>query len=157
MHGFSVRLVSWNEAGTGLAAVRRAVFIEEQRVPEALEWDGEDEGALHALASDPGGQPIGSGRLVVHGARAHIGRMAVVRAWRGRGVGSALLQALLGAACERGCTEAVLNAQTHAVPFYERFGFRRTGKEFLDAGIPHYRMTRGLDAARQQPRDMGRR
>ena len=140
MSEFSVRIVSWHEAAAQLSAVRRSVFIEEQRVPEELEWDGEDEGAIHALASDSKGQPIGTGRLLKHDVLGHIGRMAVVSAWRGQHVGSAILQLLLDAAVESGCIGLCLNAQTYAVPFYERFGFRCEGEEFSDAGIPHFRM-----------------
>lgn len=139
---FSVRIVSWTDAAAPLSAVRRAVFIEEQRVPEELEWDGEDEAAIHVLASDREGQPIGTGRLLFHDTLAHIGRMAVVKEWRERGVGSAILMALLAEVKRRGLTNVFLNAQTYAVPFYERFGFVRKGEEFLDAGIPHCRMTR---------------
>jgi len=137
---FTVRLVTWREAAPQLSRVRRAVFIEEQGVPEALEWDGEDEGAIHVLAADANGHPIGTGRLLIHGTRAHIGRMAVVKAWRQRGVGSAVLRLLLDEIDRRGLGGAFLNAQTCAMPFYERFGFGREGEEFLDAGIPHFRM-----------------
>jgi predicted GNAT family N-acyltransferase len=136
-----VRVVAWNEAAAQLSAVRREVFIEEQRVPEELEWDGEEEDAIHVLASDHDGRPIGTGRLLHQGGLAHIGRMAVLRDWRGKGVGGALLNALLAEARQRGLTEIFLNAQTHAAPFYERFGFARKGSEFPDAGIPHCRMT----------------
>jgi predicted GNAT family N-acyltransferase len=139
---FTVRIVSWQEAAPLLSQVRRAVFIEEQGVPEELEWDGADETAVHVLATDNGGQPIGTGRLLRHGERAHIGRMAVTGEWRGRGIGSAMLEALLAEVERAGLAGASLNAQTYAVPFYERFGFMREGAEFLDAGIPHYRMTR---------------
>ena len=140
MSGFSVRVVSWSEAAAQLSAVRRAVFIDEQRVPEELEWDGEDEGAIHVLATDSEGNPIGTGRLLIHGARGHIGRMAVLKSWRKQNAGSVILQTLMAAAGQRDCTELFLNAQTYAMPFYERFGFKREGVEFLDAGIPHYRM-----------------
>ena len=142
MSNFQVRIVSWSEAAAALAAVRRAVFIEEQQVPEELEWDGEDDHAVHALASDEHGTPIGCGRLLLHAPWGHIGRMAVMPDWRKQGVGSAILRALLAEATRNHLTELVLNAQTYAVPFYERFGFVRAGEEFLDAGIPHYRMQR---------------
>ena len=146
MSGFSVRTVSWSAAADQLSTVRRSVFIEEQQVPEEMEWDGEDERAIHVLASDDHGNPIGTGRLLIHGVRGHIGRMAVDNKWRGRKVGSAILQQLMDTARERGCSELFLNAQTYAIPFYEPFGFRSEGDEFLDAGIPHYRMTIELPA-----------
>lgn len=113
-------------------------------MPEALEWDGEDAQALHVLASDPRGRAIGTARLILHADRAHIGRMAVLPAWRGQGVGSALLESILAAAQERGARHAFLKAQTTAMPFYARAGFAVEGGEFLDAGIPHLRMSRWL-------------
>jgi len=82
--------------------------------------------------------PIGCGRLLRDG---HIGRMAVLRECRGRGVGAALLALLVALARERGNDRAILNAQTHALPFYARFGFMPEGLEFTEAGIPHRTMT----------------
>ncbi|MGE5171496.1 MAG: GNAT family N-acetyltransferase [Rudaea sp.] len=119
--------------------MRREVFVEEQGVPEALEWDAADAGALHALATDASGHPIGCARLLPDG---HIGRVAVRRPWRGRGVGTALLLRLLAAAQARGDRQAVLNAQVAAMPFYERHGFVASGAVFDEAGIPHRVMTR---------------
>lgn len=142
MSGFLVRVVSWREAAAELSAVRRAVFIEEQHVPEDLEWDGEDEAAIHVLACDDRRTPIGTGRLLLHDGLGHIGRMAVVKPWRQKSVGSEILLALLDAARTHDCVSLLLNAQTYAVPFYERFGFAREDGEFMDAGIPHQRMGR---------------
>ncbi len=139
-----MHLVTWQAAKEQLHAIRSTVFIQEQGVPQDLEWDGEDARAMHALACDTQGQPIGTARLLLHGDLAHIGRMAVLKAWRRRGVGSALLACILAEAQRRGATSALLNAQTYAAPFYARAGFTREGVEFFDAGIPHYRMTRGL-------------
>lgn len=135
--GFSVRLVSWGEAHEALAAVRRAVFIVEQNVPESLEWDADDAVSLHALASTAAGEPIGTARLLPDG---HIGRVAVMPEWRGHGVGSALLAIMIDAARARGNGWAKLNAQEQALPFYRRFGFEADGELFLDAGIPHRAM-----------------
>lgn len=117
------------------------VFIVEQRVPESLEWDEFDAVSMHALAQDADGQAIGTGRLLPDG---HIGRMAVVRDWRGRGVGSAVLEFLVDCAQKRGDGAVHLNAQTHAIGFYQRYGFVAHGDEFQDAGIPHRQMTRKL-------------
>ena len=124
--------------------IRTQVFIQEQNVPEDLEWDGEDARAVHALACDGSGRAIGTARLLLHNDLAHIGRMAVVSEWRGQGVGRALLECITNVAQERGARSAFLNAQTTAVPFYRLAGFKVEGKEFLDAGIPHLRMTRSL-------------
>lgn len=135
-----VQLVTWDEAGEALAQVRRRVFIEEQSVPEALEWDEWDPICLHALVR-AGDQPVATGRLLPDG---RIGRMAVVRPWRQRGLGRAVLETLLEAARARGVTEAVLSAQLHAIPFYARAGFRAEGPEYDDAGIPHRTMRLSL-------------
>jgi predicted GNAT family N-acyltransferase len=136
--GFTVRAASWREDLQPLQAVRRAVFIDEQHVPEALEWDGDDAVSLHVLAQDAQGHAIATGRLLPDG---HIGRMAVVRDWRGRGVGRAMLEFLVACGRKRGDKALHLNAQTHALGFYERLGFVAHGGEFMDAGIPHRQMT----------------
>ena len=131
---FIVRPASWRTDRERLRAIRRAVFIEEQGVPEELEWDGLDEQCQHALALGPADVVIGTGRLTPD---AHIGRMAVAREWRGKGVGSAILQALLKEARAAGYAAVVLHAQVHALEFYGRHGFAVHGPEFLEAGIPH--------------------
>lgn len=135
---YSVNIVDWNTCRALLHAVRRMVFIEEQRVPEELEWDEADGQCVHALACDHAGRPIGTGRLLPS---CHIGRMAVVQAWRTRGVGSAILLLLVEEARRRGCGTVRLSAQTHALGFYEKHGFCAAGDVFLDAGIPHRSMT----------------
>jgi len=120
-----------------LRAIRHAVFVVEQNVPEALEWDGVDADCAHALAEDTARRSIGCGRLLGDG---HIGRMAVLKEYRGRGVGAALLASLVALAREGGHDRAILNAQTHALRFYARFGFLPEGREFSEAGIPHQTM-----------------
>lgn len=134
---FAVRPVNWTATRDKLRAVRRAVFIEEQKVPEELEWDDADERAYHVLATSNEGTPIGTGRLKLDG---QIGRMAVLKDWRGRGVGAAILRALLELAEKEGCPVARLHAQTHALGFYARYGFKPVGAEFQEAGIPHLAM-----------------
>jgi predicted GNAT family N-acyltransferase len=141
---YITQLVTWKIAEPQLRAIRTEVYIHEQNISEELEWDGEDAHAIHALTTDSAGNPIGTGRLLLHGELAHIGRMAVLSAWRGKGVGTSVLQCLLDEAKQRGAGSAFLNAQTYATPFYERFNFAREGAEFLEANIPHYRMTRSL-------------
>ncbi len=140
-HGFSVRICDWARGAPALRRVRQAVFVVEQRIPENLEWDAADPASLHALAEDGAGEPIGCGRLLADG---HVGRLAVVRPWRRRGVGAALLLRLVDEARRRGHASVVLNAQTQAMPFYERYGFVARGGEFEEAGIPHREMSRGL-------------
>jgi len=137
MSGFSILLTDWAHDQGRLSRVRRAVFIEEQNVPEELEWDADDAGALHALALDDQGQPIGCARLLPDG---HIGRMAVLPGWRGQGVGWALLDAVMHAADARCYSTLKLSAQTHAAAFYARAGFVAVGNAYEEAGIPHVAM-----------------
>ena len=138
---FSIRLCDWEHDAPALRRVRHDVFVIEQKIPESLEWDAADAASLHALAEDDAGGPIGCGRLLADG---HVGRLAVVRAWRGRGVGAALLGRLVDEARLRGHARVVLNAQTQAMPFYARYGFEASGSEFDEAGIPHREMSRTL-------------
>ncbi len=84
---FKVVQANWPTGKDSLRVVRRKVFIEEQQVPEELEWDGEDEVSSHVLAVAADGMPIGTARLLRDG---HIGRMAVLKEWRRRGVGQRL-------------------------------------------------------------------
>ena len=138
--GILVRRADWlTELGL-LRVIRDEVFVREQSVPVELEWDEFDPVSKHVLAWS-GDRAIGTGRLLPDG---HIGRMAVLRAWRQRGVGSALLTALMEVARASGLSRVELNAQLHATPFYERHGFCAEGDEFLDAGILHRRMWRDL-------------
>lgn len=139
--GFRVRGADWREDGDAIAALRTAVFIDEQRVPPALEYDGLDPDCVHVLAEDDSGAVIGTGRLLPDG---HVGRMAVSAPWRGRGVGRALLAALLACARARGLAAVELHAQTTALGFYERAGFVAEGPEFEEAGMAHRRMRRAL-------------
>ena len=145
---FTIRQASWQEDHTALCMVRRAVFIEEQHVPEELEWDGLDEEALHLLAEDSQGQAIATARMLGDG---HIGRVAVLKPWRGRGVGKALMQQLLLLAHQRGHHHVHLDAQVDAVDFYRQQGFEAEGGIFMDAGIPHRHMFMALDPPHHHP------
>ena len=138
---FAVRVVDWVAGEARLRAVRLAVFVVEQNIPEELEWDAMDAVSVHALAEDPAGTPIGCGRLLPDG---HIGRMAVLSDWRGRGVGAALLERLISVARARGDARVLLHAQVQAMPFYARFGFAPVGEPFDEAGIPHQAMEASL-------------
>ena len=140
---FLVRPARWQADEAAIARVRRAVFIEEQGVPEALEWESWDGDCAWFVAEDAGNTIVGIGRLSPEG---RVGRMAVLPEWRGRGVGSALLVAALTEARGRGQRRVELSAQSRAVPFYERHGFSAIGDEYLDAGIPHRTMTLELGA-----------
>jgi predicted GNAT family N-acyltransferase len=141
MPDYTIVSADWVRDRDSLAYVRRKVFIDEQGVPEEMEWDADDPASLHVLARDGSGQPIGCARLLPDG---HIGRMAVLPAWRGRGVGRALLDAVIRAAQARGDVLVRLSAQTHATGFYARAGFVAEGDAYDEAGIPHVAMHRKL-------------
>ena len=136
----SVRAADWNVDRAALRAVREQVFVREQAVPIELEWDEFDPLCQHVVA-EAASQVIGTGRLLPDG---HIGRMAVLESWRGQGVGSALLEALLQIARNRGIGRVRLHAQSRAVTFYLRHGFVAEGEEFIEAGIPHRTMWRDV-------------
>lgn len=103
--------------------------------------DEHDAQCVHAIAYAEDGRALGTGRLLPD---AHIGRLAVLKEWRGKGVGAALLAALMAAARRRGDAEVVLSAQTHALEFYRRHGFDAEGEIYEEAGIPHQAMRRSL-------------
>ena len=136
----TVELMTWERAKAQASRVRFKVFVEEQGVPRDIELDELDELCLHALALEDG-SAVGTGRLLPDG---HIGRMAVLEAWRGRGVGSDILIRLVDAARARGDRQVLLSAQVHAAEFYRRHGFEPMGEIYEEAGIPHRAMRRTL-------------
>src|SRR5438552_11971335 len=124
-----IELSDWTVAQAEAKRIRFIVFVEEQRVPPELEMDEHDAECIHALAYWPDadaadGRAIGTGRLLPDG---HIGRMAVLKDWRRRGAGRALLRTLIDAARRRGDREVMLSAQVHALDFYRAEGFRPEG------------------------------
>ena len=125
-------------------ALRRAVFMEEQNVTDADEFDGLDDEALHLLATIRR-KPVGTARILVVGNRAKIGRVCVLKEVRGTGLGGAIIAACLDIArTQPGVTIAKLGAQVHALTFYEKLGFSAFGPVYDDAGIPHRDMERPL-------------
>lgn len=133
-----VRLADWHKDNAALRRIRETVFINEQSVAPELEWDSEDSQAIHFLALEDD-YPIGTARLLSDG---HIGRVSVLRDWRGLKVGERLMQAAIAEAEQRGLRQQRLSAQVHATAFYERLGFRIVSDEYLEAGIPHVDMLR---------------
>jgi len=121
--------------------IRLAVFVHEQNVPIEEEVDAMDPLSVHAIALSQEGLPVGTGRLLPDG---HIGRMSVSKTYRGLGVGSAILTALIAEAQRAGFEEVVLHAQTHAKDFYTVHGFFEEGGIFDEANIPHVKMRRIL-------------
>lgn len=142
---FEVTAADYARDHEALRAVREAVFVREQNVPLALEVDELDPRCHHVLARDATGRAIGTGRLTPD---RRIGRMAVLADWRNRGVGDAMLLALIEAARERGWHAVSLHAQAGAIDFYLRHGFLPRGPRFTEAGIEHQEMALDLDAPR---------
>jgi len=139
--GVEIRRADWTHDKAALRAVRETVFIEEQQVPRELEWDDADETAIHFIAEDRDGRPVGTARLLPDG---QIGRMAVLKELRALGVGRRLLDAAVASAADQGLFGVFLHAQLTARDFYARAGFHSVGDEFMEAGIRHIQMERDL-------------
>ncbi|MCH8497572.1 MAG: GNAT family N-acetyltransferase [Marinobacter sp.] len=139
--GLRIRQYSWQLAPDAIRQIRQQVFIDEQQVPETLEWDSADELAEHFLLVLSRRQPVATARLVLSPTgTAHIGRMAVLPEHRGKGYGELLLRHVMGAALEAGSKDLQLSAQQYAIDFYQRSGFHICSDPYDDAGIPHLDM-----------------
>ncbi len=137
----SIEIVDWQVAQARISSIRQAVFINEQNVPVELEWDGLDAHCTQLLALS-GDEAVGTARMTAAG---KVGRMAVLKPWRGQGVGSQLLSKLIVMGREAQLPYVTLDAQVTAIAFYQRFGFRVVSQSFIDAGIEHQTMTLKLD------------
>ncbi len=139
--GFMVVAAEYAADCEALHAVCEQVFVRGQQVPPALERDGRDADCRHVLARDANGAAIGTGRLSPEG---RIGRMAVLPAWRHRGVGAEMLATLVAQARDADLAAVTLHAQVDALAFYRRHGFVEVGDRFVEAGIVHQGMRRRL-------------
>lgn len=131
-------VLPWKTALDRAKAIRLAVFVHEQVIDESEEWDESDPVSMHALALI-GEECVGTGRLLPEG---KIGRMAVLKAFRRKGIGAAILNALIKEARQQGLHELCLSAQDHAIEFYRQFGFETEGEPYIEVGIPHQQMKR---------------
>jgi predicted GNAT family N-acyltransferase len=138
----AVHAASWRHDREAIERIRRAVFIEEQGIPEADEWDAADPASLHVLAGASKCDAVGTGRLEPTG---KLGRIAVLPQCRGSGVGAQIVAYLVNQATVLGFEQVYLHAQASAVVFYERLGFQPDGPEFDEVGIPHRRMRQGIE------------
>jgi predicted GNAT family N-acyltransferase len=123
---------------TAIRRIRNRVFTGEQHIDEELDFDGQDPGAVHVLVACHG-EYVGTGRMLSDG---HIGRLAVLKEYRGRGLGVQALLALVAEADRIGLDRVYLGAQKHAVGFYERLGFSVYGEPYMEVGIEHVHMQR---------------
>jgi len=137
---FKIITADWDEHRSVLRHIRKTVFIDEQSVPEELEWDESDHSCTHFLVSMDD-KYIATARIKQDG---QIGRMAVLKEHRRSGVGSALLDHIIGSAIRAGHEKVFLHSQVDVVEFYRRRGFRPSGEIFIDANIPHQAMSKNL-------------
>lgn len=141
MTDIRIRKTDWATDSAPLSDIRRQVFIEEQHVPEDMEWDEHDARCVHFLAVDTDDHPAGCVRLLPTG---QISRLCVAETRRTEGIGRRLLDAAVAEARAQGLREIFLHAQTHATSFYESAGFLVDGGIFIEAGIPHRLMVKAL-------------
>jgi predicted GNAT family N-acyltransferase len=134
-----VKQIFSDQAKRRAFAIRIRVFVREQGVPAEIELDDDDQHAIHFLATS-GGRAVGTARLVMHGNDAKIGRMAVLKKHRLKGIGAALLKRSIVAAKRRGAGKIFLHAQVPVIGFYEKMGFRCVGRVFDEAGVAHRKM-----------------
>ena len=127
---------NWRAHGDQLKEIRHRVFIEEQNVPEAMEWEEADLHAQHFLAME-NQRPIGTARLLATG---QVGRMAVLKPHRQQGIGNQLIKACIATASQQQFSGLYLHAQTSAIDFYKKYGFQLEGETFDEAGIAHCKM-----------------
>lgn len=131
-----IQQVTWQKAENQLRAVRTPVFIEEQFVTAEFEWDDIDVSAVHLLATYES-HPIACLRIIHY---QKIGRMAVIKQWRGIGLGASLLVEAINICRKHGTNSIHLSAQTHAINFYQKAGFKQMSDEYCDVDIPHVDM-----------------
>ena len=137
----NVIIRSFREAEKEIRYIRDIVFGQEQNVAREVDWDGNDSQSFQVVATDDDNNPVGTGRMQRDG---KIGRLAVLVSWRRQGIGQKILRVLVETANKEGFQEVFLHAQIQAISFYEKCLFHKNGKEFLEAGIPHVKMTRNI-------------
>jgi predicted GNAT family N-acyltransferase len=135
-NNLKVEIVKWIDGYASLSMIREKVFIEEQKVTPQLEWDGKDEEAIHFLAYQDE-KVIGCARAFVIENHMQLGRMAVLKEYRNKGIGSALIEKAVITAKLNQLSAINISAQCHAIDFYKKFGFEVISDIYLDADIPH--------------------
>lgn len=148
---YTFKVDSWTKLERDAKSIRKAVFIEEQNIPEQDEWDAQDAISQHfvmysnlesthvenKVLENRAPQAIATARLLKNNS---IGRVAVLKAYRGQGVGRLIMQKVIEYAKQEHLEYVTLSSQVHAIPFYESLGFVKHGDEYLDCGIPHIDM-----------------
>jgi predicted GNAT family N-acyltransferase len=139
-NNLKIEIVKWIDGLSQLKNIREKVFIQEQKVTPQLEWDGMDEKAIHFLVFNDKAA-IGCARAIVIKDHMQLGRMAVLKEYRGQGIGGALIEKAMTIAKLNQLSAIYISAQCHAINFYKKFGFEVTSDIYLDAEIPHRDMT----------------
>jgi len=142
MKHFEIRNAQWPQDADSVRAVRQQVFVIEQGIDPAMEWTGDDDKFLSVVAFDADQNPIGTGRVSISADTATIGRMAVLKQWRGHGVGASILSRLVEIGKAEGANKFELSAQVTAIAFYQKHGFIASGAVYWDANIEHRNMSR---------------
>ena len=135
-----VEIMDWSDAQKAASPLRFAAFFEPDARP-GVEVDAEDPKCVHALAFDDAGKAVGTGRLMPDG---QIGQLAVAKEWRRRGVGAALLEALVGEALKRGYADVTITAPLQAAEFYRSQGFAAEGKVVKEGALLQQKMRKAL-------------
>ncbi len=135
-NNLKIEIVKWIDGYVPLTMIREKVFIEEQKVMPQLEWDGMDEEAIHFLVYKDE-KAIGCARALVIENHMQLGRMAILKEYRGEGIGSNLIEKVITTAKLNQLSLIDISAQCHAIDFYKKFGFKVISDIYLDAEIPH--------------------
>ncbi len=137
------KILSYGDDLSEAFTIRRKVFVEEQQIPEEIEFDELDSEAMHVIVYEESSskKPVATGRIVYNGEQCHIGRFAVLKEYRGKLYGDFTVRMLLNKAFTAGINEVSLNAQISAEKFYEKIGFQRISENFIECGILHCTMS----------------
>lgn len=139
----NVKIVENNQELEEAFSVRKTVFVDEQQVPVEEEIDEFENDSTHFVLYDDK-RPAGAGRFRVLDAIGKVERICVLKDQRNTGAGKAIMEKIEEYAKSEGLRALKLNAQTQAIPFYEKLGYEVVSEEFLDAGIPHKSMKKQI-------------
>lgn len=138
---YNIKFINHNDSDfSKVKMIRTTVFTREQGADADGEFDCYDDGAVFALLYD-GNEAVATARVAVTDKGYKIGRIAVLKQYRGKGLGSAVVRAVTQSAFDKGAQRVFVDAQNYAVPFYEKMGFKVSGSEITDRGLPHIPMT----------------
>ncbi len=125
--------------------VRKTIFVQEQNVSIKEEIDEFEAESTHFVLYNDAAQPIGAGRVRFLDNYAKIERICVLKELRNTGAGKLIMNAIEAFSLRNDIQFFKLNAQNHAICFYEKLGYKIVSEEFLDAGIPHHTMIKGTE------------